>query len=57
MLGVVNGLTTYDGLVSGQARNPLEWLPSGLPYPLGSSALLDLGLGVSRFIRGRAFPG
>jgi hypothetical protein len=46
--------TIYGGSVSSQARNPLEWLPFGLPGPLSSSASPDPEFGASRFIRGRA---
>jgi hypothetical protein len=31
--GVVNATGHYDGLVSGWAKDPLEWIPFGSPDP------------------------
>jgi hypothetical protein len=48
---------TYDGSVSGPARDPLKWFPFGLTDPMSNSATPDPGLGVARSVRGRVLPG
>jgi hypothetical protein len=49
--------TTYGGLVSGQARNPLEWFPFGSRGPLCCFATPDPRLGALGFIWGQVLSG
>jgi hypothetical protein len=43
---------TYDGSVSGQMRDPLEWFSFGAPSPLSGSATPNPRLSVVEFVRG-----
>jgi hypothetical protein len=46
----------YDGSVSGQAWDPLDWFPFGTPGPLSGFATPYPGLDVAGFVRGRVLP-
>jgi hypothetical protein len=41
---------TYNGSVSDQTLDPLEWFPFGAPGPMSGSTTPDPKLGVARFI-------
>jgi hypothetical protein len=48
---------TYEGSVSGQVRDPLEWFPFAKLDPLLDYATLDTGLGAAGLVRGWVPPG
>jgi hypothetical protein len=48
---------TYDGSVLGRTRDPLEWIPLGLPSPMSGPATSNVALGVVGLVQGRVLLG